>query len=1195
LPPDSDPSLPPGEPGQPEVVANLPSVESQEEVTMKRNEQCLKEDRFKCDTCNFMGRNTKDLKVHKKTSHKPLKFKCKLCDYEGTHFSSLKQHIKSKHGSEEFMCDSCNYTSCKKDNVTHHSLRKHEIKKKSGFKKKLIGLTKVVAGSRNNSSPVIFVDIGTLVNNAEILLKLLCICGGGGDTNSTNKTNRDTIVWYRDTLNNGQMSQENIKNETIKFFGNNIEINDKKTIYKKLLEFQQEHTNLKLKVQRKIQKSMNGQGKHCNNPPDSFTPNINELTGIIEHENGEYSCEKCGNAFNDMTAHMQLQTHSKEKKAAFTKLCRNEINIHTDYIGWLDRIVEIPGILETEEDAMKQKLYEVERQKENILNEKIDYGNETFKITSSESNIIDAERTILTENADGTVKKSVVKEQLARITVRKRKSSGDNTENIEPGPSGEGKRKKARTVNSVMNHLTENKSDEKAEMVAKLIDMNETESPDFANIVMKKSKVLQDNLSLNAEQTTSLIAGSRASDLVFTQMRTAFNSTIGYSPIASRKQVEKHREEIMVVKKEDWKIEMKNIYQNKQGKNKHIPKETPVWSVKDLLKYITKLAESEDLDLTNKTLPVCFDGDAGAGRFVATFAFLNRHDKDVKLHPFLLFEGSDTRKNMELTFGEFTETFAKLEGTTVTVNNEEVTINTFGLFDLCALNCLIGKQNHSATFPCGWTNVSRDHLQPGNHANKPHTPANCKDIQFLSMQDDYEANIAHNAVSCGDKNTSKSGKSFGSVVANNLIPFIDIYRYIPPLMHIIMGLTNDALKELKSQVIKFDNASKETENAFDGHHEQVQEKLKEMYDEVEDLEAQFSNINLAIMVVLNDMKRVKLLKDNKVKEASEVAKENYNYTQRRKNKKKPKCDADLCLIFDCDVVNDWDEKFICKNTCEIHVRCEGVALVEDGQQMPPDYLCKKCKNGVSNIEWIEETLNDENKKHKQKQHELSVRITSVKAEIDHHEYMEETFSGPKQRLLKEAMKSLGDIARYHGGDLQGKQVQKLLDDFRPDENNEKKKALLECIANEPETHAKFVRAFTTLANASDAFKLEIDPFDEEDLKQIKSVCEDWGKHWTVDFPNRSITPKGHILTFVLPRIAIERGNFYRFYKIEQKGESIHADMNDIDRKVWCVRKKEARLWKLIERYELRNVTNVEIVVPIKRMFKTVRHRNARYI
>ena len=73
---------------------------------------------------------------------------------------------------------------------------------------------------------------------------------------------------------------------------------------------------------------------------------------------------------------------------------------------------------------------------------------------------------------------------------------------------------------------------------------------------------------------------------------------------------------------------------------------------------------------------------------------------------------------------------------------------------------------------------------------------------------------------------------------------------------------------------------------------------------------------------------------------------------------------------------------------------------------------------------------------------------------------------------------------------------------------------LKSTENEPEIHAKFVRAFT-----SDAFKLEIDPFNAEDLKQIKSVCEDWGKHWTLDFPHKSITSKGHILTFVLPRIA----------------------------------------------------------------------------
>ena len=48
-----------------------------------------------------------------------------------------------------------------------------------------------------------------------------------------------------------------------------------------------------------------------------------------------------------------------------------------------------------------------------------------------------------------------------------------------------------------------------------------------------------------------------------------------------------------------------------------------------------------------------------------------------------------------------------------------------------------------------------------------------------------------------------------------------------------------------------------------------------------------------------------------------------------------------------------------------------------------------------------------------------------------------------------------------------------------------------------------------------------------------------------------------------------------FYKVEEKGESIHATMNDINRKCWVIKNKEARLWKIIERYELGNVTNIE--------------------
>ena len=58
-----------------------------------------------------------------------------------------------------------------------------------------------------------------------------------------------------------------------------------------------------------------------------------------------------------------------------------------------------------------------------------------------------------------------------------------------------------------------------------------------------------------------------------------------------------------------------------------------------------------------------------------------------------------------------------------------------------------------------------------------------------------------------------------------------------------------------------------------------------------------------------------------------------------------------------------------------------------------------------------------------------------------------------------------------------------------------------------------------------------------------------------------------------------------FYKVEEKGEAIHAELNDIQRKTWCIRNPADRLWKYIERYELRNALDITIVEPVKRKFK----------
>ena len=61
---------------------------------------------------------------------------------------------------------------------------------------------------------------------------------------------------------------------------------------------------------------------------------------------------------------------------------------------------------------------------------------------------------------------------------------------------------------------------------------------------------------------------------------------------------------------------------------------------------------------------------------------------------------------------------------------------------------------------------------------------------------------------------------------------------------------------------------------YDSHHKKIQEKLIEMYEELEDLEAQNNNIALAKMVLMNDIKRIPLLQNGRLKEASDVSLEN---------------------------------------------------------------------------------------------------------------------------------------------------------------------------------------------------------------------------------------------------------------------------------------------------------------------------------
>ena len=130
---------------------------------------------------------------------------------------------------------------------------------------------------------------------------------------------------------------------------------------------------------------------------------------------------------------------------------------------------------------------------------------------------------------------------------------------------------------------------------------------------------------------------------------------------------------------------------------------------------------------------------------------------------------------------------------------------------------------------------------------------------------------------------------------------------------------------------------------------------------------------------------------------------------------------------------------------------------------------------------------------------------------------------------------------------------------------------------------KFKHALTTLHEVSDSPKMPIEHFDEEGVSLVKKNCEKWGEHWIKDFPHLNITPKGHDLIFVHPEVLKNSKTFHMFYKMEEKGESIHAELNGIKRRIWSVRNQEQRMWKYIEQYELKNHLNTSIVDPVKRV------------
>ena len=953
------------------------------------------------------------------------------------------------------------------------------------------------------------------------------------------RTNLEVLEWIK---RNEGISQQAFLEEAQDFFGSFS--GGKKKLSNLIEKLKEENKKRKRRAHTALMKECGGTGKEGSIPPTEYVPDCfaNAAT-----------CKICGEKFK---TNCELREHAKslhndEIIKVWSKDALLNVGFYEQYKTWLGKYFEMDiDKLPVQNDIVLPKFVE-------------NNSSETLLKVSQKGNIIETRREIFIPNKDGTLKKSVLTEQYANVSKRKH----ENKENEDPNKVVKRTRHQSQGLNEILEHMSGGNVVVKTKILAGVID---TQGADIAEGVAKCSKQIKQTNKFTKEKTAALISASNLSDYQLKQLRTACNKELGNNPFASAHKVSQARNNLLSIDKDDWETTYHDLYRNKMGKNADKKKRTCVLNVKNLKSYIQKVAVAEKDNLVNlksgDSLQVCWDGDGGGGRFVAEFAFINNADRKITLHPFLIFEGTDVRANLEVTLGRLTKQIKELEGATINIEGKELKLEQFGVFDLCALNTILGKQNHSATFFDAWTDCTLEHLR--NHSGRIHSSETCKEIKFLTLED-LEHHLTNHSLNSLPQR--KTGRHHGNVIGENLIPLNNIFRYVPPLMHIIMGLGNDVINELKREVNELDEVEAES-GLQKSHMNDIQVKLKKLYDEQEILQTQHSNNALDKCIAENDLERIHFIKENKVKKAAEDAKKRYK--KGKSKNQKSNCDSGMCVIFQCDEENGFADMMICHNGCNVHKRCEGI--VQDYLE-PECYICKKCMIGKDGSEWLEQVIKDGIKKVSDDSRDIMRRLTEINIQIEKEEH-EESKCGERQKKLKESMKKLKiNPAIYHGGDFEGKAIQKMLDCAR-----DKTFTLLQCVSDKPELHKKFKKALTTLHEVSDIFKSKIEYFSDDDIKVVKILCEKWGKNWPIDFPNLNITPKGHNLVWVLPEILKHIRSFYMFYKVEEKGESIHADLNSIQRKIWCIRDPAERLWKYIERYELKNCLETSIVTPIKR-------------
>ena len=84
--------------------------------------------------------------------------------------------------------------------------------------------------------------------------------------------------------------------------------------------------------------------------------------------------------------------------------------------------------------------------------------------------------------------------------------------------------------------------------------------------------------------------------------------------------------------------------------------------------------------------------------------------------------------------------------------------------------------------------------------------------------------------------------------------------------------------------------------------------------------------------------------------------------------------------------------------------------------------------------------------------------------------------------------------------------------------------------------------------------------------RVVNLCESFGEVFPVNFPTSNITRKMHSLAVVFPKYIREQNIVYKMLKLEQAGEALHKELNDLERSLINIRNKSFRYYHLLKAY-----------------------------